>query len=79
MVHKLIARVLSDSGGTTSVLVGIGGAGVTLSGTTGSGFQLLDIDESLNIPVDPRTEAALTLTTLGHTKVTIYAAIAEAR
>lgn len=79
VVHKLIARVLSDSGGTTSVLVGIGGAGVTLSGTTGSGFQLLDIDESLNIPVDPRTEASLTLTTLGHAKVTIYAAISESR
>lgn len=78
-VHKLIARVEDPSGGTTDVDVSIGGVVTNLTGTTGSGFQLLDIDEGLGIPYGPRTEAGLTMTTVGHAKVTIYAAVSETR
>lgn len=79
LVHKLSARVKDDSGGTSSVEVTIAGTPVTLSGTTAAGFQLLDIDEGLSIPYDPRTVAQLDLTTVGHDQITIYAAVSETR
>lgn len=80
LVHKLIARVEDPSGGTSSVEVTIGGATpVTLSGTTSAGFALMDIDEGLSIPYDPRTVATAEFTTVDHVKVTVYAAVSETR
>ena len=79
LVHKLIARVEDASGGTSSIAVTINGVLTTLSGTTGAGFALLDVDEGLGITFDPRTVATATFTTVGHTKITIYAAVSETR
>jgi hypothetical protein len=78
-LHKLIARVDSAAGGTSSMDVTIAGTTVTLTGTTAAGFQLLDIDESLAIPYGPRTLATIDITTVGHRKITIYAAVSETR
>ncbi len=79
LVHKLVARVKDATGGTTSVDVTIAGVTTTLAGTTGSGCALLDVDEGLNIAYDPRTQADMTLTTVGHADIQIYAAVSETR
>lgn len=79
LVHKLIARVNDAAGGTSEVDVTIGSTTVTLSGTTAAGFQLLDIDEGVDVVFDPRTVATLDLTTVGHGQITVYAAISESR
>ncbi len=79
LLHKLRATVEDPTGGTSSVDVTIGGVTTTLTGTTGAGFALLDIDEGLSIPYDPRTVAVGDFTTVGHVKVTVYAAVSETR
>ncbi len=79
LVHKLIARVDDAAGGTSSMDVTVGGVSVTLTGTTAAGFQLLDFDEGLAIPYDPRTLATIDITTVGHRKITVYAAVSETR
>ncbi len=79
VVHKLIARVEDAAGGTSTVAVTINGVLTTLTGTTGAGFAVLDYDEGLGITFDPRTVAAADFTTVGHTKITVYAAISETR
>lgn len=79
LVHKLIARVEDAAGGTSSVTVTINGVATVLSGTTGAGFAVLDYDEGLGITFDPRTVATAEFTTVGHTKITIYAAVSETR
>lgn len=78
-LHKLIARVDSAAGGTSSMDVTVAGTTVTLTGTTASGFQLLDFDEGLAIPYGPRTLATIDITAVGHRKITVYAAVSETR
>lgn len=78
-VHKLIARVEDSSGGSSTVAVTINGVLTTLTGTTGAGFNVLDYDEGLGITYDPRTVASAEFTTVGHSKITVYAAVAETR
>lgn len=79
VVHKLIARVEDAAGGTSTVAVTINGVLTTLTGTTGAGFAVMDYDEGLGITFDPRTVATASFTTVGHTKITIYAAVSETR
>ena len=79
LIHKLIARVDDAAGGTSSMDVTVAGVSVTLTGTTAAGFQLLDFDEGLAIPYDPRTLATIDITTVGHRKITVYAAVSETR
>ena len=79
LIHKLIARVDDAAGGTSSMDVTVAGVSVTLTGTTAAGFQLLDFDEGLAIPYDPRTLATIDITAVGHRKITIYAAVSETR
>jgi hypothetical protein len=79
LVHKVLARVNDGTGGTSNVDVTIGTTTVNLTGTTAAGFQLLDIDETVDEVFDPRTVATLDLNTVGHQQITVYAAVSQSR